>query len=90
MSPNKFEKLLKSLSPDTVKELEALNVEELKNKLVGAEQAINQAIDELEANEEYQELLESVKAMQAGMKEVKKRQNAIIQFSLHLMESKGE
>jgi DNA polymerase III delta prime subunit len=90
MNPKKLEKIEKALGVETVRELEALNSEELKAKLVVAEQAIKGAIDELEANEEYQDLKESVKAMQAGMRDVKKRQNAIIQLSLHLMESKGD
>lgn len=86
----KFEKALKNLDVETVKELEALDEQELKKRIVDANQSMQQVADELEANEEYQELKESIKAMTAGVKEVNKRQNSIITVCLAQLSSKGQ
>lgn len=86
----KYEKALKNLDVETVKELEALSKDELDQRVVAANQAMKQVADELEANEEYQNLKESVKAMSAGVKEVNKRQNSVITVCLQLLESKGQ
>jgi hypothetical protein len=86
----KLERAMKNLDVETVKEIEALDSAALKKRVVEANQAMKQVADELEANEEYQELKESVKAMEAGKKEVNKRQNSIITVCLNVLESKGE
>ena len=89
LSTKKLEKLEKALGLETVNDLHAMNADELKARLIQAEQGIKLAEDELDANNEYQTLLESKKAMEEGLKDVKKRQNAIIKYSLHLIEEKG-
>lgn len=86
----KYEKALKNLDVETVKEIEALNGEALKQRIVQANQAMEQAERELEENPNYQELKESLKAVTAGMKEVRKRQNSVICVSLANLESKGQ
>lgn len=86
MTDKKLDKLHKTLGNDTVKELETLSVELLKEKIVQAESAVKQAEDELDNNSGYQELKESKKAMEQGMKDVRKRQKAITALALHLIE----
>jgi TorA maturation chaperone TorD len=78
----KLNKLKKLLGEDTMAEIEAMSPQELKNRIVVAEQSVQTALDELEANEEYQELKENMKAVRAGLNDVKKRQNAIIDYCL--------
>lgn len=90
MTDKKLEKIENTLGQDTVTELAAKSVEDLKTTIVSASQAIKQAQEELEANPAYQELKESLKALSAGLKDIKKRQNAIIQYSLHLTEEKDK
>jgi hypothetical protein len=82
----KLEKLEKILGKDKVLELQPMAREQLETQVVNASASIKQAQDELEANARYQEIKESLKDLSAGLKEVKKRQNAIIQYSLFLLE----
>lgn len=90
MTDKKLEKIEKALGQETINELVAKTADDLKTAIVGANQAIKQAQEELEANPAYQELKENLKALSAGLKDAKKRQNAIIQYSLHLTEKKGK
>lgn len=90
LSDKKLAKIEKILGKERLGELEALSVDDLKNKVVAAESAIKLAITELEANEKYISIKESLKALSEGMKEVKKVQTAIIQYSIELLEEKGK
>lgn len=90
MNPKKLEKLEKTLGADTIAEISAKSADDLKSLIVAAESAINQAVDELEANPHYQELKENLKALTAGLREVKKRQKAIIDYSLLSLETKNQ
>ena len=81
----KFEKILKILGQDTVNEMSALSQIELRTIIVEANQAMQIVKDELEENEKYQELKESIKAISSGKKEVDKRQKARIDYALRLM-----
>lgn len=89
LSDKKLSRIEKALGKEMMGELEALPVEVLKDTLVNAEHAINEAVRELEANPKFQELKDSLKAISEGLREVKKRQTAIIQYSLSLLEDKG-
>lgn len=80
----KVEKIRNQLGPETIKELEALSKAELERVIADAEQAIKQATEERDANPAYQEAKENIKALSEGLKEVKKRQQAKIQFALLL------
>lgn len=86
----KIEKALKNLDQETVNELGALDAEGLKQKIVQSSQSVDQAEKELEANPDYINLKESLKAVTAGLKEVKKRQNSIITVCLANLEDKGQ
>lgn len=88
MNDKKLQKIEKLLGLDTINELNANSSEALKNSVIVAEQAINQAVNELEANPAFQELKENLKALSQGLREVKARQNAIIQYCLHRLEDK--
>lgn len=89
LSDKKLARIEKALGNERIIELEALSEEQLKNQVVNSEHAINNAIKELEANPKFQELKENLKALSQGLREVKKFQGAIIQFSLSLLEDKG-
>jgi len=89
LSDKKLDKIEKALGKETMADLESLSEELLKDHTVVAEFSIKNAIAELEANLKYQELKESLKALSAGLREVKKRQNSIIQYCLSLLEDKG-
>ena len=90
LSDKKLAKIEKILGKERLGELEALSVDDLKNKVVAAESAIKLAITELESNPKFQELKESLKALSEGMKEVKKHQKAVIDYSISLLEDKGQ
>lgn len=90
MTDKKLEKIEKALGSEFIQELNAKSTEELKNTIVAANQAIKQTIEELEANPVYLELREQLKALSSGLKDVKKRQNSIIQYSLHLTSERGK
>jgi hypothetical protein len=86
----KLSKAIKNLEPETVAELEAMSREDLEQRIVQANQSMQQVEQELEAKEEYQELKEAVKAMEAGKKEVHKRQNSIITVCVSLLDTKSK
>jgi hypothetical protein len=90
LSDNKIAKLQGSLGKDTVEELDKMSTDQLKSRLVQAQKSIKQAKEELEANQEYQQIKADKTHLEQGLKEVKKRQNAISDYALHLMETKGE
>lgn len=89
INSKKFERLVKALGEDTVQELNTLSPEDLKARIILAEMSVKSAQEELEANPKYQEIIEKIKAIREGFSFVKKRQKAITQYSLHLLEEKG-
>ena len=84
-----LEKINKVLDSETLEELNALTHEEVKARLVQAEQAIKEAHDELEANPRYNDLKAGLKAVREGYTGVKTRQSAIIAFALLRLEEDG-
>jgi hypothetical protein len=89
LSDKKYAKIEKILGKDKMASLDGGKVEELQVTISNAAAAIKQAQDELEANPMFQELKENLKALSSGMREVKQFQNAVIQYSLSLIEDKG-
>lgn len=85
----KYERAVKNLGPESVKELEELSVDGLKQVVVAAEQIMKEASDELEANPKYQELKENIKAIQASKKEINVKQKSKIVVALELLATKG-
>lgn len=90
LSDNKIAKLQATLGKDTVDELDKYDSDKIKTRLVQAQKAIKQAQEELEANKAYQQAKADVSHLSGGLKDVKKRQNAMIQYGLYLLETKGE
>ncbi len=86
----KLQKAVKILGLETFTELHGMDNETLRNRVVQANEAIRQACDELEANEQYQEIKENKKALEAGRREVNARQNAIIAVVLSILNSDSQ
>lgn len=89
LSEKKLDKLHKALGQSTIDELNAQPAEILKNTIVASEYAMKAAKDELESNPRYEAIKEQLADLSAGMKEVNKRQRAIIQYALHCLDEKG-
>lgn len=77
------------LGLDTVKEMEAMSVDELGQVIVQANKAIEDTKAELNANPKFADAKANVKALSSGYREVKKRQDMKIKFSLKLREAQG-
>lgn len=90
MTDKKLDKISDILGLEFINDLNNTATDDLKTVIVEASQGIKQATEELEANPAFQDLKESLKALSAGLKDVKKRQNAIIQYSLHLTSERGK
>ncbi len=86
---SKIDKAIKALGEETLKEMEAMDTDALKKRIVEANESMRQVDDELEANEKYQETRENLKALTAGKRDVNKRQNAVIAVALHLLNPVG-
>lgn len=82
MTESKYDKIVAILGAELVKEIEVQSVEDLKQTVVGAEQAMALVQQELDDNEEYQALKEKLSDMSAGKKEVNKFQKAKIALAL--------
>lgn len=90
LSYKKLSRIEKILGTDYLTQLESKSVGDLETCIANSAQHIKEAEDGLEVNEKYQELKASLKACSEGVREVKKFQNAKIQYSLHLLEEKGK
>lgn len=84
------DKALAKLDVDTVISMDGMDEQALKQTIYEAANAKKEMQDELDANEQYQALLESKKAMEAAKREVNARQNAKIAYALELMEAFGK
>lgn len=89
-SGKKLDKICNTLGLEVVNDLNALDFKALEALIVVGTQAIKDAEEELEVNAQYQALKETLKALSLGMKEVKKFQNAKIQYCLYQLEEKGK
>ncbi len=90
MNMDKLSKLQASLGKDTVKELEEMSPDALRQRLTGAHKAIKEAREELDKSPEYSEAKENVKALSQGFRDLKKRQCSVSDYCLHLLAEKGE
>lgn len=89
---SEMEKLAKAIGTDgeeLLSLLEATDVEGLNKRIAQANQAISDTKAELEENEAYREAKDTTKLLSSGLKEVRKRQNAIIKVCLQLRKDKG-
>lgn len=85
----KVERAMNQLSSDDIRELEAMDLVGLNARVVVASEAMRLVAQELEDNQAYQKVKEDKAALEAGKKEVNKRQKAIIEVCLHLRNEKG-
>ena len=81
-----IDKIINAIGTETAGEMGQMSHEQLKQEIYKANQAMKEVQDELDANQEYQALLQGKKDMEAGKREVNKRQNAKIQYALHIIE----
>lgn len=81
----KLDKAFDTLGSDTVKEMEAMSQDDLKKRIVGANEAMRDAADQLEANPDYNRLREDLKALSQGKRDLDRRQKAIILVALSLI-----
>lgn len=89
---SEMDKLAKKIGDDgkdIVAELEAMSLEDLNKRIAQANQSIADTKVELEGNEKYEQAKLSVKVLSSGFREVKKRQNAIIEVCVRLRRDKG-
>lgn len=90
LSDKKLASIQKTLGDEALEGLNAMTPDHLETQIALSAGAIKEAQDQLEANPKFQELKASLKACSEGLREVKKFQNAKIQYSLHLLEEKGK
>lgn len=90
LKDKQLDKIGNILGLELIYEMNALDSDSLKNQIVQAETAMKTIKQELEANPKYEEIKEQLKAITAGLKEVRKFQNAKIAYALDLLESKGQ
>jgi hypothetical protein len=74
---------------DVLKELESLDADGLNKRVAQASQAISDTEAELKESPEYVQAKDDVKLLSSGLREVKKRQRAIIKVCLQLRKDKG-
>lgn len=90
MNHKNWQKILSALGGDTVKEMEAMGEDELKQTILSANSAMEGMTNEIEKNKKYQDIKEQKTALESGKKEVDRRQKAKIKFALYLLEEKGK
>lgn len=88
LNNKKLEKILKIVGPEMINSIDASTIGAVKEKIVTLELQIKAAQEELEESSSYQRLKEDMKAISAGMKEVKAKYSAIVQYCLHVLEQK--
>ena len=86
----KLEQILKVLDGDTLENLNKMSQEELNTSVITSEQSIREAKNELDENPNYVHLKEDLKALRGGFNDLKKRQTAIINYSLLRLEELGK
>lgn len=87
-----MQKLAKKIGDDgedVLKELEAMDVADLNKRIAQSNQAISDTKAELDENDDYVHAKADVKLLSSGLREVKKRQNAIIAVAVKLRKDKG-
>ena len=88
-----LEKLAEKIGSDgaeIIAELESAYVESLNKRVVQATEAINDTAAKLKEHPEYIQAKEDLKLLSSGLREVKKRQNAIIKVCLQIRKDRGE
>lgn len=74
---------------DILRELEAMDTPSLEKRIAQANQSIAVIKAELDKNENYVSAKGTVSLLGSGLREVKKRQNAIISVAVKLRQDRG-
>lgn len=82
-------KVAKTLSEEDRNSMTQRSAEELKNLIYEANRSTAEAKAELQANTAYRQILEDKKAMESGMKDLKKLNDAKIEYALLLLSDRG-
>lgn len=88
-----MQKLAKKIGDDgddVIAELEAMSVPDLNKRIAQANSAISDTKAKLDINADYIAAKADVSLLSSGLREAKKRQNAIIAVSVQLRKDKGE
>lgn len=83
MKESTLDKIKKILPEETINEFDGFDQNGLRKVIADANEAILTATKERDENEAYQQAKQAVKDLSAGLKDVKKFQNAKIQYCLH-------
>lgn len=75
---------------DMMQELEAMDSDALKLRIVQARESIMQADEEIKANPKYQQAQLAISSLQTANTALKRRQNAITDLCLHLLDERGD
>lgn len=87
----KLDKILKNLDEHTVEHINTLQPSGLKDLIAASEESMAAATRERDDNPQYQAAKQAVKDLSEGLRDVKKRQTAKIQYSLlRIRELNGE
>lgn len=81
----KLDKILKKLDKATIEEMDAMDEPKIKNLIAVSEESIARATRERDGNDKYRSAKLAVKDLSEGLKDVKKRQNAKIQYALRCL-----
>jgi len=82
-------KIYKVLGEQVVNETRVLSKEQLESVIVVATQNIEEARSDLESNPKYQQLKSDLADLTAGLKDIKKANNARIQLAVILINERG-
>lgn len=85
MNNKKLEKVIKILGQEITNEIKGMSLDELKEVIVAANQAMDAVQRVLDANPKYQEVKEQKSSLEEGKKEVNKYQRAKIAYCLMIM-----
>lgn len=84
-----LKKVSKVLSTEDRNSMTQRSVEELKNMIYEANRSTAEARAELQANTAYRQIIEDKKDMESGMKDLKKLNDAKIEYALLLLSDRG-
>lgn len=90
MNEKTMNKLFKLLGTDVVNALSGMSAAELEAAIVLAATEIETAREELEANPNYVKIKEDKAALEAGLKDLRKYNNARIQFAIATLQTRGK
>jgi len=86
---DKISKIVTQLGQEIISELDAMDELNIKTRITQAHQAIRDTKVELEKNTHYRHAKQVISDLSRGYRDVKKRQDAISEYCLFLLDEKG-